>query len=177
ARELSKRREKRRRTEEGPTDFALIAHLSLGSSSLSSSDSEVRDNYITKLKNQLAKALKEKDELKLKLEKFETLSKNLTDLLNSQISVNNKTDIGFDSQMTENVLHDIHKNNSKVFESASDSSVNKIEEENNQVNDWFKKVEGYHAVPPPYTGNYMPSRPDLSFALARYHSRSFLTRG
>ncbi|GJR84015.1 ribonuclease H-like domain-containing protein [Tanacetum coccineum] len=39
-----------------------------------------------------------------------------------------------------------------------------IEEENNQVNDRFKKVEGYHAVPPPYTGNYMPSRPDLSFA-------------
>ncbi|GKB00327.1 ribonuclease H-like domain-containing protein, partial [Tanacetum coccineum] len=31
-------------------------------------------------------------------------------------------------------------------------------------NDRFKKVEGYHAVPPPYTGNYMPSRPDLSFA-------------
>ncbi|GJZ98294.1 ribonuclease H-like domain-containing protein [Tanacetum coccineum] len=52
----------------------------------------------------------------------------------------------------------------KVFESASDSSVNEIEEENNQVNDRFKKVEGYHAVPPPYTGNYMPSRPDLSFA-------------
>ncbi|GJV25636.1 hypothetical protein Tco_1378331 [Tanacetum coccineum] len=47
---------------------------------------------------------------------------------------------------------------------ASDSSVNEIEEENNQVNDRFKKVEGYHAVPPPYTGNYMPSRPDLSFA-------------
>ncbi|GJZ20393.1 ribonuclease H-like domain-containing protein [Tanacetum coccineum] len=44
------------------------------------------------------------------------------------------------------------------------SSVNEIEEENNQVNDRFKKVEGYHAVPHPYTGNYMPSRPDLSFA-------------
>ncbi|GJY47841.1 putative ribonuclease H-like domain-containing protein [Tanacetum coccineum] len=82
----------------------------------------------------------------------------------SQISVNNKTGIGFDSQMTENELHDIHKNNSEVFESASDSSVNEIKEENNQVNDRFKKVEGYHAVPPPYTGNYMPSRPDLSFA-------------
>ncbi|GJR36905.1 hypothetical protein Tco_1212589 [Tanacetum coccineum] len=24
--------------------------------------------------------------------------------------------------------------------------------------------EGFHAVPPPYTGNYMPPRPDLSFA-------------
>ncbi|GJU98402.1 ribonuclease H-like domain-containing protein [Tanacetum coccineum] len=219
--------------EEGPTDFALMAHLSSCSSSLSSSDSEVstcskaclkfyeslkehfdkqkeqlkksnleiigyqlgleslearivvhqkneavyeediaflkydvkvRDNSITELKNQLAEALREKDDLKLKLEKFETSSKNLTDLLNSQISVNNKTGIGFDSQMTENELHDIHKNNSEVFESASDSSVNEIEEENNQVNDRFKKVEGYHAVPPPYTGNYMPSRPDLSFA-------------
>ncbi|GJX43100.1 hypothetical protein Tco_0259776 [Tanacetum coccineum] len=27
----------------------------------------------------------------------------------------------------------------------------------------FKTGEGFHAVPPPYTGNYMPSRPDLSF--------------
>ncbi|GJY86718.1 putative ribonuclease H-like domain-containing protein [Tanacetum coccineum] len=52
----------------------------------------------------------------------------------------------------------------EVFESTSNSSVNEIEEENNQVNDRFKKVEGYHAVPPPYTRNYMPSRPDLSFA-------------
>ncbi|GJU55360.1 hypothetical protein Tco_1229074 [Tanacetum coccineum] len=110
-------------------------------------DVKVRDNSITELKNQLAEALREKDDLKLKLEKFETSSKNLTDLLNSQISVNNKTGIGFDSQMTENELHDIHKNNSEVFKSASDSSVNEIEEENNQVNDRFKKVEGYHAVP------------------------------
>ncbi|GKB91456.1 hypothetical protein Tco_0963728, partial [Tanacetum coccineum] len=28
-----------------------------------------------------------------------------------------------------------------------------------------EKVEGYHAVPPPYTRNYMPSRLDLSFAV------------
>ncbi|GJU66721.1 ribonuclease H-like domain-containing protein [Tanacetum coccineum] len=125
--------------EEGPTDFALMAHLSSGSSSSLSSDSEVRDNSITKLKNQLALALREKNDLKLKLEKFETSSKKLTDLLNNQISVNNKTGIGFDSQMTENELHDIHKNNSEVFVSVSDS------------------------IPPPYTGNYMPSRPDLSF--------------
>ncbi|GKB45312.1 ribonuclease H-like domain-containing protein, partial [Tanacetum coccineum] len=32
------------------------------------------------------------------------------------------------------------------------------------VNDRFKTGEGFHAVPPPYTGNYMPSTPDLSFA-------------
>ncbi|GJW70504.1 ribonuclease H-like domain-containing protein [Tanacetum coccineum] len=119
---------------ETPTN-ALVVQDGIGSSSSSSSDSEVRDNSITELKNQLAEALREKDDLKLKLEKFETSSKNLTDLLNSQISVNYKTGIGFDSQITKNELHDNHKNNSEVFESASDSSVNEIEEENNQVND------------------------------------------
>ncbi|GJZ80003.1 ribonuclease H-like domain-containing protein [Tanacetum coccineum] len=82
----------------------------------------------------------------------------------SSSSSDTETGISFDSQMTKNELHDIHKNNSEVFVSASDSSVNEIEEENNQVNYRFKKVEGYHAIPPPYTGNYMPSRPDLSFA-------------
>ncbi|GJZ56937.1 hypothetical protein Tco_0612431, partial [Tanacetum coccineum] len=71
--------------EEGPTYFALMAHLSLGSSTSSSLDS--------------------------------------------------KNGIAFDSQMTENKLHDIHKNNSEVFVSASDSSMNEIKEENNQVND------------------------------------------
>ncbi|GJV51585.1 ribonuclease H-like domain-containing protein, partial [Tanacetum coccineum] len=30
-------------------------------------------------------------------------------------------------------------------------------------NDRFKTTEGFHAVPPPYTGNYMPPKPDLSF--------------
>ncbi|GKE32075.1 ribonuclease H-like domain-containing protein [Tanacetum coccineum] len=149
--------------EEGPIDFALMAHLSSGSSSSSSSESEVRDNSITELKNQLAEALREKDDLKLKLEKFVTSSMKLTKLINSQISVNNKSGVGFDSQMNEKELHDCHLNKSKVLESASDSSVNEIKEENNQVNDRFKKVEGYHAVPPPYTGNYMPLRPDLSF--------------
>ncbi|GKB86803.1 putative ribonuclease H-like domain-containing protein [Tanacetum coccineum] len=33
----------------------------------------------------------------------------------------------------------------------------------NQVNDRFKKSEGYHAVPPPFTGNFKPARADLSF--------------
>ncbi|GKE85279.1 hypothetical protein Tco_1559021, partial [Tanacetum coccineum] len=127
-------------------------------------DVKVIDNSITELKNQLAEAFREKDDLKLKLEKFETSSMKLTKLINSQRSVNNKSGVGFNSQMNKNELHDCNLNKSKVFESASDSSVNEIEEENNQANDRFKKVKGYHAVPPPYTGNYMPLRPDLSFA-------------
>ncbi|GKF30975.1 hypothetical protein Tco_0100773, partial [Tanacetum coccineum] len=33
-----------------------------------------------------------------------------------------------------------------------------------QVNDKYKTSEGYHAVPPPYTGNFMPHKPDLVLA-------------
>ncbi|GJT13287.1 putative ribonuclease H-like domain-containing protein [Tanacetum coccineum] len=115
-------------------------------------DVQVKDISIKDLKNQLEEALKEKDDLKLKLEKFEESSKNLTKLINSQISAKDKTGLGYDSQINENeVVH-------SVFNSR-ESDV-----DDSPVNDRFKTGEGFHAVPPPYTGNYMPSRPDLSFA-------------
>ncbi|GJY75923.1 hypothetical protein Tco_0481039 [Tanacetum coccineum] len=104
-------------------------------------DVKVRDNSITELKNLLAEALREKDDLKPKLEKFETSSIKLTKLINSQISVNNKFAVGFDSQMNTNELHDCHLNKNEVFESASDSSVNETKEENNQVNDSVPRNE------------------------------------
>ncbi|GJY32608.1 retrovirus-related pol polyprotein from transposon TNT 1-94, partial [Tanacetum coccineum] len=63
-----------------------------------------------------------------------------------------KTGLGYDSQMNESeVVHSLFNNR--------ESDV-----DNSPVNDRFKTDEGFHAVPPPYTGNYMPSRPDLSFA-------------
>ncbi|GJX58536.1 ribonuclease H-like domain-containing protein [Tanacetum coccineum] len=88
-------------------------------------DVQVKDISIKDLKNQLEEALKEKDDLKLKLEKFEESSKNLTKLINSQISAKDKIGLGYDGQMNE--------------------------------------IEVVH-IPPPYTGNYMSTRPDLSFA-------------
>nr|GFC37792.1 hypothetical protein [Tanacetum cinerariifolium] len=85
-------------------------------------------------------------------------------MMNSKISPKNKTGLGYDGQLKERDLNNIHINKSEVFESAFDSSVNESEEDNNQVNDRYKACEGYHAVPPPYTGNFMPPRPNLSFA-------------
>ncbi|GKE23768.1 putative ribonuclease H-like domain-containing protein, partial [Tanacetum coccineum] len=105
-------------------------------------DVRVRDTEIKQLKNHLDEALKEKDDLKLKLQKFEESSKNLTKLIDSQISANNKTGLSYDSQLNE-----------------SQSNV-----DDNPVNDRFKIVEGFHAVLPPFTGNYLPPRADLSFA-------------
>ncbi|GJR75604.1 ribonuclease H-like domain-containing protein [Tanacetum coccineum] len=125
--------------EEGITNFALMAYTSQGSSSSSSLDSELEE------------ALKEKDDLKLKLEKFKESSKNLTKLINSQISAKDKVGLGYDSQINE----------SEVVNSVFNSKESNVD--NSSVNDRFKTGDGLHAVPPPYTGNYMPSRPDLSF--------------
>ncbi|GKC13503.1 ribonuclease H-like domain-containing protein [Tanacetum coccineum] len=114
-------------------------------------DVQVKDISIKDLKNQLEEALKEKDDLKLKLENFEESSKNLTKLINSQISAKDKAGLGYDSQTNESeVVHSVFNS----IESDVDDSP---------VNDRFKTSEGIHAVPPPYTGNYIPSRPDLSF--------------
>nr|GEV28348.1 ribonuclease H-like domain-containing protein [Tanacetum cinerariifolium] len=98
----------------------------------------------------------------MKLEKFETSSKNLTKLINSQISVIDKTGVGYDSQMNESDLNDIHVTESEVLNDMVDSYES--DRDDNQVNDRFKKGEEYHAVSPPYTGNYMPLRADVSFA-------------
>ncbi|GJX60717.1 ribonuclease H-like domain-containing protein [Tanacetum coccineum] len=125
-------------------------------------DVQVKDISIKDLKNQLEEALKEKDDLKLKLENFEESSKNLTKLINSQISAKDKTGLGYDSQINESELNNVHKNESEVIHSVFNSRESDVDD--NPVNDRFKTGEGFHAVPPPYTRNYMPPRPDLSFA-------------
>nr|GEY67889.1 hypothetical protein [Tanacetum cinerariifolium] len=65
--------------------------------------------------------------------------------------------------MNKSDLNDVHVNESQVIGNSLIDS-HESDKEDNQVNDKFKKSEGYHAVPPPYTGNYMPPRADLSFA-------------
>nr|GEU93621.1 hypothetical protein [Tanacetum cinerariifolium] len=71
-------------------------------------DVQVKDIYIKDLKNQLENALKEKDDLKLKLEKFETSSKNLYKLIDSQISATDKTGLGYDGHVNESeVLNNV----------------------------------------------------------------------
>nr|GEV04995.1 ribonuclease H-like domain-containing protein [Tanacetum cinerariifolium] len=83
-------------------------------------------------------------------------------MINSQISAIDKTGLSYDSQMNKSDLNDIHVNESEVLNNVVDS--HESDGDDNQVNDRFKKDKGYHAVPLPYTGNYMPPRADLSFA-------------
>nr|GEW51989.1 hypothetical protein [Tanacetum cinerariifolium] len=76
-----------------------------------------------------------------------------------------KTGLGYDGQMNESDLNDIHVNESEVLDNVFDSVFDSRESDgdDNQVNDKFKKGERYHVVLPPHTRNYMPSRADLSF--------------
>nr|GEV43563.1 ribonuclease H-like domain-containing protein [Tanacetum cinerariifolium] len=132
--------------DEEPTNYAIMAYASSGSSSSSASDTEVapcskaclelvearlvvyqqnenvfkedikllklnvmlRDNALVELRKKFKKAEKERDELKLTLEKFQTSSKNI-------------------------------------------------------MHDRYKSGEGYLVVPPPYTGTLMPFKPNLVF--------------
>ncbi|GJT11037.1 hypothetical protein Tco_0858079 [Tanacetum coccineum] len=116
---------------------------------------EVKDkgNAITRLTNQLDQTLKEKEDLKAKLEQFETYSKNLNKLINSQLSTKDKTGLVYGDQLNESDSEVINS----VFDSRSSDG------DDSQTNDRFKKGNGYHAVPPLLTGNYMPPLADLSF--------------
>nr|GEW02359.1 ribonuclease H-like domain-containing protein [Tanacetum cinerariifolium] len=91
---------------------------------------QLRDNALVSLRQTLEKAEQERDDLKLKLEKFQTSSNNLTELLASQTNAKTGSD-----------------------ESLPPSSIY----------DRYQSGNGYHVVPPPYTGTFMPPKPDLVF--------------
>ncbi|GJX23524.1 hypothetical protein Tco_0227969 [Tanacetum coccineum] len=98
-----------------------------------------KGNAVTRLTNQLEQTLKEKEDLKAKLEQFETSSKNLTKLINSQISSKDKFGLGYGDQLNEN-----DSSGSELFNSMFDSRSS--DGYDNQTNDRFKKGNEYHAV-------------------------------
>ncbi|GJU80706.1 ribonuclease H-like domain-containing protein [Tanacetum coccineum] len=112
---------------------------------------KLRDNSLVENKKKLEKAEKERDELKLTLEKFQNSSKSLNNLLESQVCDKFKTGLGY------NIA------SSTVASPAVESFVNSSEMLENQEYNKSKSDKGYHAVPLPYTGNFIPFKPDLTF--------------
>ncbi|GJT60517.1 hypothetical protein Tco_1004050 [Tanacetum coccineum] len=94
-------------------------------------DLDDKTNVLIYHKKLLAEAVKEKDELKTKVENFQSSSKGLSKLLNSQMSAKDK---------------------SGLWSSDVEDSL---------VYDRFAKIKGMHAVPPPMTGIYMPPKSDF----------------
>ncbi|GJX97499.1 putative ribonuclease H-like domain-containing protein [Tanacetum coccineum] len=125
--------------KKGPTNFALMAYTSSGAYKAGLESVEARlDVY--KKNEKFEKYEKERNDLKLTLEKFENSSKSLSKLLEIQVCDKFKNGVGFDSQVFDSQVFDSH------------------------VNDKYKTDEMYHAVPPPYTRNFMPPKPDLVLA-------------
>nr|GEV40626.1 hypothetical protein [Tanacetum cinerariifolium] len=114
-------------------------------------DVMLRDNALAKLRKKFETAKKERNELKLTLDKFQISSKNLSKLLESQVS--DKTGLGFDSQVFNSQVSDCQE----LHSHESDNTVPKSPQ-----NDRYTTSE-IHAVPPPYTGTFMLPKPDLVF--------------
>nr|GEW19422.1 hypothetical protein [Tanacetum cinerariifolium] len=115
-------------------------------------DVMLRDNALVDLRKKFKKAEQERDELKLKLENFQTSSKNLSQLLASQMT--DKTSLGYDNHVFHSTVFD----SDELISSESDVSM-----PTSPVYDRYKSGDGYHAVPSPYTGTFMPPKPDLVF--------------
>nr|GEW55456.1 hypothetical protein [Tanacetum cinerariifolium] len=115
-------------------------------------DVMLRDNALAELRKKFEKAKKERDDLKLTLDKFQTSSKNLSKLPESQVS--DKTDLGFDSQVFDRQVFECEELNSHESDNSVPTSLE---------NDRYKTGEGYHAIPPLYIGVFLPFKTDLVF--------------
>ncbi|GJT63162.1 ribonuclease H-like domain-containing protein [Tanacetum coccineum] len=112
---------------------------------------KLRDNVLVENEKKLEKAEKERDELKLTLEKFQNSSKSLNNLLESQVIDKFKIGLGYNAA------------SSTVASPAVESFLNSSDMLENQECNKSKSNKGYHVVPPPYTGNFIPFKPNLMF--------------
>ncbi|GJS57111.1 putative ribonuclease H-like domain-containing protein [Tanacetum coccineum] len=119
-----------------------------------------REIKINNLNLELEKVVKERDELKDKIAKWEESTKNLDEILNSQMSARDKTGLGYGTQLNE--LSSNHETDSENSLSVFD--VRSSDEESTPANDMSSKVDEYHAVPPPIRRNFLTQRSDISFA-------------
>ncbi|GKE82342.1 hypothetical protein Tco_1552342 [Tanacetum coccineum] len=132
--------------EEGPTNFALMACSSISSNSEVSTDSNCLESVEARLlvykKN---KSVYEED-IKVLKHEIHLREVAITELRRKlELAQKQKDEI----QLTVEIFKNSSKNLSKLIDYQI---VNKC-----------KTSLGYNAFPPPYTGNFMPLKPDLSF--------------
>nr|GEX54504.1 hypothetical protein [Tanacetum cinerariifolium] len=117
---------------------------------------QLRDTALATLRHKLEKDKQERDDLKLKLDKFQTSSKNLTNLL--AIQTNEKTGLGYNSQVFTKAMFECENYYSSKSDCESWLPSN--------LYDRFQPSGGYHALPRLYIGTFMPPKPDLVFNTA-----------
>ncbi|GJS73792.1 ribonuclease H-like domain-containing protein [Tanacetum coccineum] len=104
----------------------------------------------------------QKKDLKAKVEKWHNSSKNLGKLLNTQMSAYDKFGLGYRDHRYDGILS--YEN--EVLQSVFMSKESKFEKQ--PLYDRFVTAGGMHVVPPPMSGNYMPSGPDIEIDYSQF---------
>ncbi|GKA36404.1 hypothetical protein Tco_0722895 [Tanacetum coccineum] len=125
-------------------------------------DLDDKTDVLTYHKKLLAEAQKEKEDLKAKVEKWHNSSKNLGKLLNTQMSANDKFGLGYGDHRYDGILS--YEN--EVLQSVFMNKESELEKQ--PLYDRFVTTGGMHAVPPPMTGNYMSSGPDVEIDYSQF---------
>ncbi|GJZ27067.1 copia protein [Tanacetum coccineum] len=169
--------------EEHPTNYALMAYISSGSTS--SSDFEV-DSCSKSCVKAYATLKEQYDSLSsdYKKSQFNLVSyKAGLESVEARLAHYKKNEVVFEKsinvlnlevKLRDNALVENKKKLEKAkkkrdelkltlekFQNSS-KSLNNLLEKNEEYNK-SKSDKGYHAVPPPYTRNFIPSKPDLMF--------------
>ncbi|GKC64212.1 ribonuclease H-like domain-containing protein, partial [Tanacetum coccineum] len=117
-------------------------------------DLEDKSNLLAYHEKLVANAAQEKQALQAKLDneiantaKWLQSSKNLVKLIDSSISVKDKVGLGYGSYENELYID----NEPSIFDSRPEDWLGK------PLYSWFTKEGDMHGVPPPMTGNYMPT--------------------
>ncbi|GKB18758.1 hypothetical protein Tco_0852681 [Tanacetum coccineum] len=118
-------------------------------------DLDDKTDVLTYHKKLLAEAMKEKEDLKAKVEKWHNSSKNLGKLINTQMSANDKFGLGYGDHRYDGILSYENEVLQSVFKGKESDF------ENPPLYDRFVTTGVMNAVPPPMTRNYMPSGPDI----------------
>ncbi|GKE75153.1 ribonuclease H-like domain-containing protein, partial [Tanacetum coccineum] len=157
----SKNREISRRSsdqaEERPTNYALMAYSS------SSSDSEVsNDSTCSKSCLETIEVLKSHNEQLLKdLKKSQLMAlayKTCLESVEEKLVVYKKNESIYEQDIKELKL-EIHLREIAITDFRK--KLEKAQQEKDSIR--LNKGLGYNTIPPPYTGNFMPLTPNLSF--------------
>ncbi|GJR26157.1 retrovirus-related pol polyprotein from transposon TNT 1-94 [Tanacetum coccineum] len=168
--------------EKGPTNFALMAYSSTSSNSEVSNDSNCSSSCLENVK-----ILKEQNEQLLKDLRTSKLNaiayKTCLESVEARLLVYKKNESVYEEdikvlkceihlrevaiiklrrklELAQKQKDEIHL----TVENFENSSKNLSKLIDYQIVDKCKTGLGYNAVPPPYTGNFMPPKPDLSFS-------------
>ncbi|GJX66247.1 putative ribonuclease H-like domain-containing protein [Tanacetum coccineum] len=125
-------------------------------------DLDDKTDVLTYHKKLLAKAQKEKDDLEVIVDKWNHSSKNLGKIVNYSMSASDKFGLGYGDYRYSGILSYENEVSQSVFK------CNKSDSENPTLHKRLGKTCEMQAVPPPMTGNYLPSGPDIEIDDSQY---------